>query len=136
MKRHPALQDLSREHHTALVLARHIGACADDADAKMTMCERVAAYVDGELAPHLDVEEATLVPRLGGSHEAAAQRILADHATLRALAARIAAADADALPAFGALLAEHVRFEERTAFPLLEALFVQDGHETAVPVAA
>ncbi len=123
MKRHPALQDLSREHHTALVLARRVGACADDARSQLAMCTQVFANFTDEMAPHFRVEETTLVPLLRGGHEDAAARILADHARLRALASRIAAADTGALPAFATLLAEHVRFEERSLFPLLETLF-------------
>ena len=134
MKRHPALQDLSLEHHTALVLARRVGACADDARALATMCAQVAANFAGEMAAHFRVEETTLVPMLRGGHGDAAARILADHARLRALASRIAAADTDALPAFAALLAEHVRFEERSLFPLLETLFAH--REQGVPAFA
>jgi hemerythrin-like domain-containing protein len=130
LKRHPALQDLSREHHTALVLARRIGACVDDADvpAQTAMCALVVAGFASGMAPHFRVEETTLVPMLRGRHDDAAARILADHATLRALAARIARADLEALRPFGALLAKHVRFEERSLFPLLETLFAHGEH--------
>ncbi|MEO6033341.1 MAG: hemerythrin domain-containing protein [Burkholderiaceae bacterium] len=136
MKRHPALQDLSREHHTALVLARRIGACVDaaDASARTAMCAQVAAHFAAEMAPHFRIEETTLVPLLRADHDAAAARILADHAMLRALASRIAGADTDALQSFGTVLAEHVRFEERSLFPLLESLFAPGGQ--AAPVFA
>ncbi|HET6599823.1 MAG TPA: hypothetical protein VFG60_07655, partial [Burkholderiaceae bacterium] len=64
MNHHPALQDLSREHHTALVLARRIGACAEDARAQTAMCAQVAANFSSEMVPHFRVEESTLVPML------------------------------------------------------------------------
>ncbi len=61
-----------------------------------------------------------ILPCLRGTHGAQVSRAEADHAALRVLAARIADGDSVALQSFGALLMEHVRFEERELYPLYE----------------
>lgn len=48
-------------------------------------------------------------------------RLFEEHAQLRTLLARIETGDLAALPAFGELLAAHVRFEERELFPCFES---------------
>jgi len=121
MKRHAALRQLSREHHAALVLARHIASCPAEPAAVKRMCDEVTQRFADELRPHFDEEEATLLPRLPGRHRAQARRIQSEHAAMRSLVRRIADLEDEALRQFGRLLAEHVRFEEREFFPLVEA---------------
>jgi hypothetical protein len=123
MKRHPALQALSRDHHQALVVAQRLRrAGADDAG------EAQAAFLEfwgteGEL--HFRVEEELLLPRFaaaGGADTAAVGRVLLDHAEVRLRALRLAGgpASAGALNELGELLAEHVHLEERELFPAIE----------------
>lgn len=121
MKRDLRLQGLSSDHHRALVLARRIRrACADDT-ADAAFIETVWAAYRDELQPHFDIEERLLLPalRAAGCAEVAV-RTDAEHAALRDLVNRSRAGDAEALDEFGALLAAHVRFEERELFPLSE----------------
>lgn len=120
MKRHPDLRQLSREHHAALVLAKRIAACAADRAAVESMCLDVTRYVAAELLAHFDEEEATLLQRLRDRHGAEVRRIESDHAAMRSLASRIAQVDLGALRRFGQLLADHVHFEEREFFALVE----------------
>lgn len=120
MKRHPHLRPLSREHHAALVLAKRIAACAPERAAVESMCLDVTRYVGAELLAHLNEEETTLLDRLRDRHGAEVRRIESEHAALRSLAARIAQIDPGALRRFGRLLADHVRFEEREFFALVE----------------
>jgi tellurite resistance-related uncharacterized protein len=126
MQRHDSLRLLSHDHHHALVLARSLTRTAgarglpDDPEARMaTVRQRFAR----ELAPHFAVEERDLVPRCEAAETvvaAQARRVLADHQAMRDLLAP--ADDTDArLATFGRLLERHVRFEERTWFPALEA---------------
>ena len=123
MKRNPALQPLSREHHTALTLSK---ACAravearDDARVEET-CQRVVQAFAAELEPHFQIEEQSLLPLLhGAKHQALVQHTLADHRELRALLEGVRRNDSHALGSFGRRLADHVRFEERALFPALE----------------
>lgn len=125
MKRDTALQPLSREHHTALTLAKACERAAQSRDENRISetCQRVIRAFAVELEPHFQVEEQSLLPLL---HEAEnqplAQRTQADHQQLRALLDSLRKNDIGALDNFGKLLSAHVRFEERELFPALESL--------------
>jgi hemerythrin-like domain-containing protein len=123
MKRSPALQSLSREHHAALKLARACERAVDAAQVDET-CLRVIAEFANELEQHFMVEENELLPLLAGVEmRALAERTLAEHAELRAQVEQLRQrCDADTLLDFGKSLAAHVRFEERELFPALEEL--------------
>lgn len=128
MKRSPTLRQLSREHHTALSLALRI-AKATDPVARDKLLASVPVLFSGELEPHFQEEERSLLPQLAQAGETAlVARTLGDHAQLRALAAAIAGGDAAALAPFGSLLQAHVRFEERELFVVAERrLFAGDA---------
>lgn len=123
MKRSPVLQPLSREHHTALTLAKACERAARSGDEALVnqACQRaILSYAD-ELAPHFEFEELSLLPLLHGTGmQALAERTLADHEQLRVLRDALQRDDADALERFGKCLSAHVRFEERELFPALE----------------
>ncbi|ENO89193.1 hemerythrin domain-containing protein [Thauera linaloolentis] len=115
MKRHPQLIQLSREHHAALRLGRHLlaGGAAGELRAEYPA-----------LAAHFAEEERDLLPLLQRhGHLALAARLRDEHAQLHALfaAASNGAGEAEA----GQALIAHVRFEERTLFPAIETLFAQ-----------
>ncbi|HET7775446.1 MAG TPA: hemerythrin domain-containing protein [Azospira sp.] len=119
MKRHPALLQLSREHHTALKLSLDCrkGAQSGDAAALAALCLRVRTLFAAELDPHFRTEEEEVLPWLEAAGEKAlVARTLADHGQLRSLAERIGRGDTTALDAFATALNEHVRFEERELF--------------------
>lgn len=133
MKRSPALQQLSREHHTALSLALRIAKAADDA-ARAALMGRVPGLFAAELEPHFLEEEARLLPQLAAAGETdLVQRTLAEHADMRALVARIAAGETEALADFGRLLQAHVRFEERELFAVAEQRLPAFGAGAAMP---
>ncbi len=126
MKRVHALQDLSREHHEALVLARR--ACATAADPHGLDVQAQRAHLlerwAEQFAPHFQLEEQTLLPALerAGLHEPVATA-LAQHACLREMIERVRQGDVLALAPWGDAMAIHVRFEERTLFPLAQSVF-------------
>ncbi len=129
MKRSPALQQLSREHHTALTLAKASERAAqsgEEAQVRLT-CQRVIRAYANELEPHFQFEEQSLLPLL---HSAAThplvERTLADHQQLRGLLDALRQNDAGALDSFGKCLTAHVRFEERELFPALESLLQRE----------
>jgi len=125
MKRRPALQPLSREHHTALTLAKACERAAQsrDVDRVVQTCRRVIQAFSDELEPHFQVEELSLLPLLhDAGNKPLEQRTLADHQQLRALLDGLRQNDIEALDDFGKLLSAHVRFEERELFPALENL--------------
>ena len=125
MKRSTILQPLSREHHTALSLAKASERAAQSGDEALVRltCQRVIRAYANELEPHFQIEEVSLLPLL---HSTATQplveRTLADHQQLRGLLDALRQNDAGALDSFGKCLSAHVRFEERELFPVIESL--------------
>ena len=119
MPRRGPLLELSREHHAALVLARDCRAATPaDVDA---VRERIFSHHHAVLVTHFAREEALLEIHAGGVGREVSARILDDHAWMRAW---VAAGDhglAD-IRAYGDRIAQHVRFEERVAWPLLQPL--------------
>lgn len=131
MRRHPALQDLSRDHHFALVRARELQRAAEAGeDQARAAAEDLVAFWHEELALHFREEEDVLLPALGEhvdlDGDADTERLLADHAWFATAIERLEAALADtadvrgSVASFGERLAEHARFEDRTYFPRLE----------------
>ena len=123
MKRHQTLQDLSREHHTALTLALGARRAATSGDpeqvaAAVTRCAEVFA---ADLEAHFLIEESGLLPAMARvGEEALVARTLREHAELRALVGRLSDADATTLLSFADLLSAHVRFEERELFEVAQ----------------
>ncbi|WP_313953772.1 hemerythrin domain-containing protein [Accumulibacter sp.] len=124
MKRHQTLQDLSREHHTALKLALAARRAATSGSpreilASATACAEVFA---SHLEPHFVVEETMLLPAMAQAGEGAlVERTLNEHLALRQLVSQLAVGDAATLLNFADLLSAHVRFEERELFEVAQA---------------
>ena len=122
MKRSPILIELSREHHTALVLALRI-ARANDSAAMASLLSSVPAIFRGELEPHFQQEEQGLLPQLVTAGESAlVDRTLNEHRMMRDLVAKICAGDSLSLKSFGVMLKAHVQFEERELFATAQAV--------------
>jgi hemerythrin-like domain-containing protein len=122
VKRDDRLRDLSDDHHAALVLARrarNAGALAHVMKQR-EVWDAVARAFAQDLAPHFAIEERLLLPALTSVGEGAlAERVRAEHVALRALLDDPRAL-ATRLSAFGDLLRDHVRFEEREVFPVAQ----------------
>lgn len=126
MQRAEALKGLSREHHEALVLARHASATATDPQgvlAKTLRIHLLERWVQ-QFEPHFALEEQTLLPALARSgYSEVADIALVEHTALRGLIERLRQNDTSALAQWGDAMAAHVRFEERTLFPLAQSAF-------------
>lgn len=128
LKRHPALQALSRDHHAALVQARALRLAAGGSEAERrrhpadTTARAFLAFYQSELRGHIDDEERALLPRCAQADEAGAARILGEHREIEALVAALRRALAEArdpapvMAEAGQLLDDHVRYEERAFF--------------------
>lgn len=126
MKRHPALLQLSREHYSALKLARDArrAAGSGEADDIAAISQRIVSVFDTELDPHFRVEEQGILILLAQAGDRdMAGRTIADHAELRRLVKGLATPDAQTLLRFADLLAAHVRFEEREVFEAAQTRF-------------
>lgn len=124
MQRSPALQPLSREHHSALKLAKaceRAAGASDEAEVERVCRRAIEAYTH-ELEAHFATEERMLLPLLNGTPDwPLAEHTLADHRQLHALLDGLRRNnDAATLDCFGKCLAAHVRFEERELFPVVE----------------
>ena len=125
LKRHAALQPLSREHMGGLIQARSLRQTADlDREDRV---RAIAEFVDAwrsEIRPHFDDEERLLLPLVRSS--ALRDRLLDEHATLRGLAERcerepeVAASDAELVRQLGVKLHDHIRWEEREFFEAVQ----------------
>lgn len=123
MKRAEALQNLSREHNHALLLARTARrtAAAGNAVAIRQCWESLSFAWHGEMAAHFETEERLMIPvlRRAGATELA-ERLLREHRAIRHTFADPQRWDAERLAALAEVLRTHVRREEREAFPLIE----------------
>lgn len=121
MKRAEALRPLSREHLTALLVAKKLREADDLAEATRTFDEFWRD--DGQC--HFRVEEEVLLPTWAAHAEVDREgvvRMLDEHLRIRAQALRLAAGELslEQTRELGTLLHDHVRFEERQLFPLVE----------------
>ena len=129
MKRSPVLQPLSREHHTALTLAKasESAARSGDEDLVRLVCQRVIRAYANELEPHFQFEEVSLLPlRSSTAAQPLVERTLADHQLLRGLLDALRQNDTGAMDSFGKCLTAHVRFEERVLFAEFESLLLRE----------
>ena len=125
MKRIPALQPLSMEHHLSLSLAVKAMRVArgDDEAGKQALCERIVGEYADLWRPHFDAEERCLFePFHGLSTEI--DRLCAllteEHRQFDAWVDSMKQGDCSMLEAFGELLQSHTRLEERQLFGLIE----------------
>lgn len=115
MKRAAGLSGLSRDHHTALVLARRAehAAASDDRTASVEW-QKIAEFFRTDLELHFRIEEQSLLPALADAGEAAlVERTLSEHARLRKLSLE---SSHRYLQEFSSLLHAHIRFEEQVLF--------------------
>ena len=121
MQRHPALRQLSSDHHIGLVLARKArqaanGSLQDKRYAWTTVVDRFRT----ELEPHFQLEEDDLLPAMQRAGETLlVERALTEHAGLRDLVSGNRIED---LAEFAELLTAHIRFEEKVLFERAQQL--------------
>ncbi|MFG6685023.1 hemerythrin domain-containing protein [Mariniflexile sp. HNIBRBA6329] len=135
LKRHKALQPLSREHHHGLLLSWKIRA----GFSKNIEPERIKVYADWffktHLIPHFELEEQYVFSILKADNDLI-KRALSDHRRLKKLFL-----DEDiknALSKIEEVLEQHIRFEERVLFPEIQKIatepeleFIEKIHQEA-----
>ncbi len=122
MRRSAALAALSRDHHHALDAALRLRrAGAADLDAAVA---HLQAFWQPRGRRHFEIEERLLLPALpetDADWRAAAARVRDEHARIRAAVDALpAGGGVDGAHELGRLLHDHVRYEERHLFALLE----------------
>jgi hypothetical protein len=117
VKRSPALIQLSRDHHQALDVARRLRR-ATDADLGAALAYLQVFWDPGGLR-HFELEERHLPDALPDADwRDAVERMRREHDAIRVNIATVD--DVAGAHELGTLLHDHVRFEERELFPLLE----------------
>ncbi len=125
LKRHPALEQLSRDHHHALVVAQRLKRAKEATAAEAR--DAFTSYWESDGREHFREEEEILLPACVGFIDvdgSIVTKVLTDHLRIRHLADSLAGTDSPPLTALrdlGAQLEQHVRREERELFPLIEA---------------
>jgi hemerythrin-like domain-containing protein len=124
MKRDPALVSLSRDHHRALSVAQRLRRATSETAAEGRA--NALEFWEDAGRTHFRLEEEVLLPayaREGDAYHPLVARVLCDHVAIRSSMNRLAGAavaDVAALHELGAMLAGHVRLEERELFALIE----------------
>ncbi len=124
MRRHPALQDLSRDHFTASVACLHMRRAAASHPQAPPLQEVMRGLMDlwhRALHWHFDEEDEDLTPHLEGTGQELLDRLRADHARLRAAFEDLERRPPDAFAAVAEDLQKHIRWEEDVLFPWLQA---------------
>lgn len=118
LKRHKALQPLSRDHHHGLLLSWKIRS----GFSKNIEAERIKTYADwffeNYLMPHFELEETHVFPLIDADNELV-KRALAEHRRLK----RLFTDKENILKSLSLIeeeLEQHIRFEERVLFPEIQ----------------
>lgn len=128
MKRHESLIPLSREHHSALILARLLQTDAPPYKGLPAEPRGKAQYAlnfyHDELIEHFIQEEriVPLVKHVNPELDAMLQTMVEEHAVLHQLFGQVSTATnlPGHLDTLGKTLEKHVRKEEREIFPLIQ----------------
>lgn len=134
LKRHKALQSLSRDHHDGLILAQ---LAKKDSPEYSQLPKTVAgkieyavSYFYDELVPHFRAEENILFPFMQGKDkeiDELVHTIVEEHRRIKSLVTKIdEESNEDALDELGHLIESHIRKEERELFPKIQDLLSED----------
>jgi hemerythrin-like domain-containing protein len=128
MKRDEALRPLSREHLNALHAAKVLRE-GNDLEA---VTDVFFDFWESEGQRHFRIEEEVLLPhwaRYAEVDRSGMARMLEEHLAIRREALRLKAGEASLEEAqdLGRLLHDHVRFEERQLFPIVEEALDADS---------
>lgn len=134
MKRHPALRDLSSDHHAALVQAHRLQRAANaDAATRRKLAHEFLAFFREHANPHFREEEEALLPffaRWGDVNAEPIRQMQREHIFIRrdvTLLAEDETRDAEICKTLGEQLEAHVRLEERVVFPLIEEALPEEA---------
>jgi hemerythrin-like domain-containing protein len=136
VKRSPALAPLSRDHQHALYAALRLRRA--EAEGLSDAVDHFLRFFDDEGRRHFEIEEELILRALPddeGNWTAAVERVREDHAAIRQATAQ-AEWTSESAQALGTRLNDHVRFEERVLFPIVEErLAPEDLERLGVAVA-
>jgi len=127
LRRHPALHQLSHDHHHGLVAAHRLKKGQPIRADAVSIQSSISHFWDAELALHFALEEQYLFK--GHNFPPALKELVAnaiqDHAALRDLTSKATNGTLQTkdILRYAELLETHIRFEERIVFPDLQRYF-------------
>ncbi|MCM4167264.1 Iron-sulfur cluster repair protein YtfE [Arenibacter antarcticus] len=128
IKRHKAMQPISREHHQGLLLSWKIRT----GFSKGISMERMKTYMDWfyatHLVPHFEVEEKYIFPILGNDHELV-KKAIAQHRRLERLF-NTSTELKKIISLIEEELENHIRFEERILFNEIQKVATEEQMNT------
>ncbi|MFM9908483.1 MAG: hemerythrin domain-containing protein [Chitinophagaceae bacterium] len=124
MKRHEALQPLSRQHHSGLLISLLLNKGIKKNAPLGVMSNFICDCWTKELNDHFELEETVLLPALTNKPFPVilTEQLLEEHQQIRLLAENAcnhSAMEKDIID-FASLLEKHIRFEEKVFFPKVE----------------
>lgn len=132
MKRHPALINLSREHHAALILAQilkkdgpNFKDLPSDDEGKRNY---TISFYKTDLAKHFQFEEEILFPFVNKQSDLLKEQtvqLISEHKKLKSMIQKLSTPGnvETLLDRIGMLLEKHIRFEERVYFQKVQEIF-------------
>lgn len=128
IKRSNELSPLSRDHHEGLLLGWKIRQGLKNGTTHEAIGNYVQWFWKFHLDKHFNDEEKLLAPLLPGDNTLI-QQMFNEHTVLRNMVNENRWDEAS-LSSFASLLNDHIRFEERVLFPLIEQLATKDQLES------
>lgn len=133
MKRAHQLQPLSRQHHLGLNIARHAKECADNPAAITEHWGALSKYLN-DMREHFHIEDtlianalrpyketqpevASVLETLDKQHQSLYECVAKTNTSTASKDDKVTVTDVQHL---GSLLYDHIRFEERELFPIVE----------------
>lgn len=132
LKRHKALQPVSREHHAALLLSWKIQTGLKNGAGVNRIKNYCDLFYKYQVQPHFEIEEKHLFPVLG-KNDPLVRQATNEHKELRQLF-EDETASVENLEQIAQRLSEHIRFEERVLFNVIQKAACQDDLEKIAAV--
>ena len=121
IKRHPAIVELSKDHHFALLLVWKIREGLRKSIEPTRITKYVVHFFDTDLIQHFNEEEEFLFSKLPANNELRAQAE-DEHRQIKQLVNdfKLNSSDKSLLEKFASTIESHIRFEERKLFNHLQ----------------
>jgi len=118
LKRHKALQNLSREHHDSLVFVLRLQKGVANKSSIKEMEDYIQWYWEVHLKAHLEIEENHLFPMLS-KNEISVEKVYQEHEQIKKII-RQQPKSKESITNLFQVLKAHIRFEERELFMLIQ----------------
>jgi hemerythrin-like domain-containing protein len=128
LKRHPALQEYSKEHHDELLFVWKIREGLKKDISPERIIDFIKYQYNASTSLHMAQEEKYILDKLP-QHDADKVKILHEHEALKDMIQKISISTTDKvkmLSEFADALDKHIRFEERIFFPRLQDSLAED----------